>query len=347
MMSDEPISDLPRPVLPQPQGPRSTAPQPPLPPPPPSAFSLPPGLLPSTVPGSPLPPPPPPPPTPANSVAKLTTLASTAMPSVEIAMPEVTNESHPPLQTENDGEDEQSDGTGMFAWLQKAVSYSPFLTKVADKAKSGMGSMMTTLDPQMKDFLAAEGGIELCVASDLEQNISAIKAGFHRVFSSVTGRGLGTPGAGDFPDQVIGYAAAVEACIEKCSRLRKSGLVLGKMPIVAMQALLVELFPDGWHWAACILMAQSDNRHFYAFTQPIHVPPTAIQLLKERTPSSHPFASFACPLETVLSELFSLEANNWQLHISGISKSDLLGSAAIVLANQYKNAIGSVDETES
>lgn len=42
---------------------------------------------------------------------------------------------------------------GLFNWVRDAVGNNGILTKVADKAKSSVDSMITTLDPQMKEFL--------------------------------------------------------------------------------------------------------------------------------------------------------------------------------------------------
>lgn len=42
---------------------------------------------------------------------------------------------------------------GLFSWVRDAVGNNGILTKVADKAKSSVDSMITTLDPQMKEFL--------------------------------------------------------------------------------------------------------------------------------------------------------------------------------------------------
>lgn len=70
-----------------------------------------------------------------------------------------------------------------------------------------MDTMITTLDPQMKDFIAASGSIELAIASDAESKISGVKDGFQRVYQHVVGRGLGAPGAStrDVAAQPVGF----------------------------------------------------------------------------------------------------------------------------------------------
>lgn len=46
-------------------------------------------------------------------------------------------------------------GTSLFGWVKDTVGNkgSNLLNKVAEKAKNSVGSVITTLDPQMKDFI--------------------------------------------------------------------------------------------------------------------------------------------------------------------------------------------------
>lgn len=46
-------------------------------------------------------------------------------------------------------------GSSLFGWVKDTVGNkgSSLLNKVAEKAKSSVGSVITTLDPQMKDFM--------------------------------------------------------------------------------------------------------------------------------------------------------------------------------------------------
>ncbi len=69
--------------------------------------------------------------------------------------------------------------------------------------------MITTLDPQMKEYMAASGSIEIAIASDTESIIASIKAGFQRAFQQVSGRGLGAPGisAAPYAPQPVGFVA--------------------------------------------------------------------------------------------------------------------------------------------
>lgn len=58
-----------------------------------------------------------------------------------------TSTAEPEFQNEN--QDVSSPTGSLFSWVMN----SNVLSKVAEKAKSSVNSMITTLDPQMKDFL--------------------------------------------------------------------------------------------------------------------------------------------------------------------------------------------------
>jgi hypothetical protein len=42
---------------------------------------------------------------------------------------------------------------GLLGWVKGAVGSGGLLSKVAEKAKNSVDSMITTLDPQMREFL--------------------------------------------------------------------------------------------------------------------------------------------------------------------------------------------------
>lgn len=44
-------------------------------------------------------------------------------------------------------------GGALFSWVKDTVVNSNMLNKVAEKAKSSVNSMITTLDPQMREFI--------------------------------------------------------------------------------------------------------------------------------------------------------------------------------------------------
>lgn len=45
------------------------------------------------------------------------------------------------------------DSGGILGWMKGAVASGGLLSKMAEKAKSSVDSMITTLDPQMREFI--------------------------------------------------------------------------------------------------------------------------------------------------------------------------------------------------
>lgn len=54
---------------------------------------------------------------------------------------------------ENQATDSGVLGGGLFSWVKETVANSNVLSKVAEKAKNSVNSMITTLDPQMREFI--------------------------------------------------------------------------------------------------------------------------------------------------------------------------------------------------
>jgi hypothetical protein len=53
----------------------------------------------------------------------------------------------------NTGATHAEKGGGLLGWVKGAVGSGGLLSKVAEKAKNSVDSMITTLDPQMREFL--------------------------------------------------------------------------------------------------------------------------------------------------------------------------------------------------
>merc|ERR1719438_286738 len=67
---------------------------------------------------------------------------------------------------------------GMFGW----VKGSGFLSKVVEKTRSVTENVITTLDPQMTEFIHSGGDVEVAVASDKENKVVPIREAFQGVF---------------------------------------------------------------------------------------------------------------------------------------------------------------------
>jgi len=53
-----------------------------------------------------------------------------------------------------DASTDSSRSNGLFGWMREAIPGKGILAKVAEKARSSVDTMITTLDPQMKEFIS-------------------------------------------------------------------------------------------------------------------------------------------------------------------------------------------------
>jgi hypothetical protein len=66
--------------------------------------------------------------------------------------------------------------------MKDAVSSGGILSKVAEKAKHSVDSLITTLDPQMSEFINSGGDVEISVVSTDQDEIAPIREAIFSVF---------------------------------------------------------------------------------------------------------------------------------------------------------------------
>ena len=107
---------------------------------------------------------------------------------------------------------------GMFGW----VKGSGFLSKVVEKTKSVTENVITTLDPQMKEFIHSGGDVEVVVTSDKDDKVVPVREAFQTVFGQATVYGLPSKCV-SIAEQPVGFASGKQAALERINSLRKSG----------------------------------------------------------------------------------------------------------------------------
>lgn len=90
--------------------------------------------------------------------------------------------------------------------MKEAMPGKSILAKVAEKARSSVDTMITTLDPQMKEFICkvqwnfilhmeemnkyfvldSGGDIDIAVASSKELKVSSVREAFQTIFGKAT-----------------------------------------------------------------------------------------------------------------------------------------------------------------
>lgn len=133
-----------------------------------------------------------------------------------------------------------SDELNIFDWLRT----TDIINQIAEKAKSSVGSVITTLDPGMKEYLYSGGNVNIVVLSDSQRFVSPIRESFQDVF----GRATVVPVRHSSPNKTIDYplrtaCGFMEAALlaeEKTKKLRldTSSIPQNQVVVVVQPALV-------------------------------------------------------------------------------------------------------------
>lgn len=227
---------------------------------------------------------------------------------------------------------------GLFGWIRGSGG---LLSKVAEKTKSSVETVITTLDPQMKDYIHSGGKIRVIVASDNHEKVNAVKDAFHTVFGLATIYGLASQPK-NVAAQPVGYAAAKQSAIERLDIIRDShpeakeeGTI-----VVALESFLLEVDDDEWIEQECLILDDKTMR-LIRYTQATNIPINVIRMLQESTGDSYPlsWSGFSTPLGPVMSNYLNVATSKWHEALTGLPRSFLLTNAAKSLVYSYKIAL--------
>ena len=186
---------------------------------------------------------------------------------------------------------------GMFGW----VKGTGFLSKMVEKTKSVTENVITTLDPQMKEFIHSGGDVELVVASDKENKVGPIREAFQKVFGHATVYGLPSKSI-SIAEQPVGFASGKQAAAERISTLRKSGSITPNTVILSVENFLYEVNEEIWIDLSCLVLSDPLRKiQLQAYSQPTNVDAKYIKMLKEGTPENYPrqWSGFAVPIGNI------------------------------------------------
>ncbi|XP_023241446.1 protein PRRC1-like [Centruroides sculpturatus] len=227
------------------------------------------------------------------------------------------------------------EGNGMWGWLKS----SDLLNKVAEKAKNSVDTMITTLDPGMKEIIYSGGDISIVVASDKEVKVSPIREAFQHVFGRATVEGIAAQSY-NIAAQPVGFAVALKAAEERISTLRQQGSIHEHQPAVAIENFLAELTPERWYDIGCLVLHDPRaNITLHTYTQATPIPSEYILQAQDQTPPDYPlrWSGLAVTIGQVTSTVLGVSRTEWHQRLVGISRREMLLLAARSLAGMYKN----------
>uniref|UniRef100_A0A023GCL7 Putative rna polymerase ii c-terminal domain-binding protein ra4 n=1 Tax=Amblyomma triste TaxID=251400 RepID=A0A023GCL7_AMBTT len=231
-----------------------------------------------------------------------------------------------------------SGNNSMWGWFKG----NEFLNKVAEKAKNSVDSMITTLDPGMKEFIYSGGDIDILVAShDDIRVIGPVREAFQKIFGRATVTGITMPPSNMAP-QPVGFAAGLKAAEDKITSLQQTGRVPAAQAILAVESFIVELTPESWFDMHCLVLKDDPNGLFlHTFGQATPVPAEFIAEIQDRTPADYPlrWCGLAVTVGEVASPRLVVPQSEWRAVLCGVPDTHLVCSAACALASMYRRAL--------
>ncbi|XP_050305495.1 protein PRRC1-B-like isoform X2 [Anthonomus grandis grandis] len=206
-----------------------------------------------------------------------------------------------------------------FLGMFKGALSSQMVTKMVEKAKSSVDSIITTLDPQMN----SGGDLEITVASEEEDLVSGVREAAHAVFGKawVNGIRLGTSVQ---QSQAIGFDAGLVIAEERIDYSMK----FRKTPTVAFENILVKKRKSWFDMSLLVLKDEEHDINVHILSQSIPVPVEKI-IGKEVA---------EIDVEQKLAE--NLKAiPGWQEEVSGLTKKEIFNFASRVLFKVYKDRL--------
>ncbi|KAI1285838.1 Protein PRRC1 [Halotydeus destructor] len=222
-------------------------------------------------------------------------------------------------------------------------SGNTLLGKVVSSAKNSVDSMITTLDPGMKEYIFSGGDVSILVASDKDNKVSPVRDAFIDVFGRATVRGIAAHSE-TVAAQPVGCASAIKAAEDRIKNLRvdKSLEVAQNQVIVAIENCLVEMTPDHWYDIGCIVLDEPlSGSKFVTYTQATPIAVEHIKELKSNTPDSYPLKStgFTVTIGQLLSQKLDVNHENWHEEVCGVNRKSVIYLAACALARIFKDKV--------
>ncbi|XP_062905159.1 protein PRRC1 [Mobula hypostoma] len=238
---------------------------------------------------------------------------------------------------------DQGGAGGGFWGFFKGVAGNPVVKSVLDKTKHSVESMITTLDPGMAPYIKSGGDLDILVTSNKEVKVAAIRDAFQEMFGLATV--TGEAGQSNIAPQPIGYAAGLKGAQERIDSLRRSGMMHEKQVTVSVENFIAELLPDRWFDIGCLIL--EDPAHgirLENFTQATPVPSEFVQQAQNLTPADYNlrWSGLMVTIGEVLERnIPHVSRTDWHIMYTGVSRRQMIYSAAKALAGMYKQQLPS------
>lgn len=260
-----------------------------------------------------------------------------------------------------------SDELNIFDWFRT----TDIINQIAEKAKNSVDSVITALDPGMKEYLYSGGNINIIVISDSDCLVSPIRDAFQYVFGRATvvaARYNPPEAAAEYPVKLAcGFDEAIIVAQERIKKLRlDTNNVPQNQVVVAVQPCLVSVINNEtagsrvtnglnldenllpkWFLSYCMLIEDPVlGATLNSYSQFIPIDTETIALAKEaKFPEDFTdnHLGFAVSIDDLMIAKLNLkpreaedEENAWLPAWSGLNEGKVVHDLSISLAHLYR-----------
>lgn len=227
----------------------------------------------------------------------------------------------------------QGQDKGLFGWISG--------NRIMSKVKSSMETMITTLDPGMKEVIRSGGDVHIVVTSTKENKVGAVREAFQHVFGRATVTGVESQAT--TAAQPVGFTAGLKGAEERIQNLRLQGKITDDIPVVSLEGFIIETIPDRWFEMTCLILRDPTHRvELQTFSQPTPIPTEYILKAQDSTTSDYPlrWSGLAKSIGQVIEETHPhIGHTDWHNSLTGVSRRESLCLAAKTLAFMYKERL--------
>lgn len=246
-----------------------------------------------------------------------------------------------------------SDELNIFYWSRA----TDLINQIAEKAKSSVDSVITVLDPGMKEYLYSGGHINIIVISDSNHLVSPVRDAFQTVFGRATVTAAKTS---EHPIKLsCGFDEAISVAKDKIKILRlDTSNVPRNQVVVAVQPSLVtlekkdsteeekDLIPKWFVTFSMIIEDPVLGVTMNAFSQLIPIDTAILSLAREaKFPEGYSggHLGFAISIDDLMTAKLKLpprdpehQNNEWMQVWSGLNESRVIQDLGLSLAHLYR-----------
>lgn len=143
-------------------------------------------------------------------------------------------------------------------------------------------------------------------------------------------------------NQPVGFEAGLKACRWRIHQIRSDSRIGNKMPVIALENFLVELYPEHWFDLGLMVLDEPEQNIFIeTFTQMTPVPASVAVTLSSETPKDYPCldTGFSVTVGQIMATNLGVPHTDWHKNYAGVTRQEMVYLTAKTLATLYQSVL--------